>query len=175
GMEEPRSVSSRDLVRLAVALDPSRSRICVAPGPAGLQIAGLIHLGEQHAFHGKRQRLHQLSICVLGPGILLVRYGGLLMLTYQRGRFAFHYGTSARCGEHVARNALSFRLRPGRSVKQLSADLRFESALMRIARTMLDQRHGGTLLILPNGAAWEDSAPSKRFVPTAPVTVVRDA
>jgi hypothetical protein len=174
-MKRPLPLAPRDLAGLAVALDPLRSRIGVVPGPGGLQIAGLVHLGEQHAFHGKRQTMHQLSVCVLGPGILLVRYCGLLLMTYRRGRFAFHYGTSARCGEYAARNALAFRLRPGRSVKQLCADLRFEAALMRVARTMLDQRHGGTLLILPDGTAWEDAAPSKRFAPAAPVTVVRDS
>src|SRR5258707_242089 len=56
-MKQPVPLAPRDLAGLAVALDPLRSRICVVPGPAGLRIAGLIHLGEQHAFHGKRQTL----------------------------------------------------------------------------------------------------------------------
>src|SRR5207244_114699 len=73
-MKRALPLAPRDLAGLAVALDPLRSRICVAPGPGGLRIAGLVHLGDQHAFHGKRQTPHQLSICVLGPGILLVRY-----------------------------------------------------------------------------------------------------
>jgi hypothetical protein len=168
-------LAPRDLASLAVALDPQRSRICVVPNGTTLRIAGLIHLGEQHAFHGKRQTLRQLSICVFGPGILLVKYNGHLLLTYQRGRFAFHYGRSARCGESAARNALSFRLRPGRSVRQLGVDMRFEAALMRIARPMLEQHHGGTLLILPEGTAWEVAVLSQRFAPAAAVTVVKDA
>jgi len=174
-MKNSLPLAPRDVASLAVALDPLRSRICVVPNGAGLRIAGLIHLGEQHAFHGKRQTLRQFSICVLGPGILLVKYNGLLLLTYQRGRFAFHYGRSARCGESAARNALSFRLRPGRSAKQLSADFRFEAALMRVARTMLEQHHGGTLLIIPEKAAWKEAVLSKRYAPTAAVTVVKDA
>src|SRR5262249_24816956 len=61
------------------------------------------------------------------------------------------------------------------TVDQLGADLPFEAALVRIARTMLSLRHGGTLLILPEGTNWEEAAPGKRYVPTTPVTVVKDA
>jgi Probable sensor domain DACNV len=43
-------ISPQDLAHLAVALDPSRTRICVVPGETSLQIAGLIHLGEQEYF-----------------------------------------------------------------------------------------------------------------------------
>src|SRR5260221_5035771 len=54
------SLAPRDLASLALALYPQRSRICVVPNGMTLRIAGLIHLGEQHAFHGKRQTLRQL-------------------------------------------------------------------------------------------------------------------
>src|SRR6267378_3499501 len=91
-MKEPLPLSSRDIVRLAVALDPSRTRICVAARNTSLEIVGLIHLGEQDSFHGGRQALHQLSVRVLGPGILLVRYRESLLMTYRRGKFAFHAG-----------------------------------------------------------------------------------
>jgi len=174
-MKQPLPLSPRDLARLAVAVDPWRSRICVVPNGTALSIGGLIHLGEQFAFHGARQTLHQLSVRVLGPGILVLRYGGLLLLTYQRGRFAFHCGSSARFGEFAVRTALSFRSHAGRTIEQLRVDLRFEAALVRIARTMLYQRHGGTLLILPHNADWEKAAPFKRYVPTTPVTIVKDA
>ena len=146
-MKQPVPLAPRDLAGLAVALDPLRSRICVVPGPAGLRIAGLIHLGEQHAFHGKRQTLHQLSVCVLGPGILLVRYCGLLLMTYRRGRFAFHYGTSARCGEYAARNALAFRLRPGRSVKQLNADQMVDSLSVAVGRSTVAGKNREVLTV----------------------------
>jgi hypothetical protein len=160
-MKQPVPLSPRDLARLAVALDPWRCRICVVPSEMTLNIAGLIHLGEQFASHGTRKTLHQLSIRALGPGTPVVRYSGLLLLTYKRGRFAFHYGPSGRYGEFAVRRALSFHLHAGRTVEQLRDDLRFEAALLRIARTMLYQRHGGTLLILPEGASWEDAAPGK--------------
>ncbi len=168
-------LSARDLARLAVALDPSRSRICVVPGEAELEIAGLFHLGEQDAFHGTRQTLHNLSIRVLGPAIFLVRYGGQLLFTYQRGRFAFHFGENSRFDEYGVRHALSFRFGPGRTPEQLQADYRFEAAMVRIARTILRLRHGGTILILPEGVDWETAASSKRYAPTSAVTTVKNA
>jgi hypothetical protein len=175
-MKQMLPLSSRDLTRLAVALDPSRSRICVVPENSTLQIAGLIHLGEQHPPHGLRQGLSELSIRVLGPGILLVRYDEHLILTYRRGRFAFHWGSLARFSTYDAWSALSFRDPVGREGKASMDDLQFRAALVRIARTMLSLRHGGTLLILPDGTNWEDKVPSKRrYAPSAPVTVVRDA
>lgn len=174
-IKQPLPLLPRDLARLAVALDPWRSRICTVPVGKTLQIAGIIHLGEQFAFHGTRRTLRQLSIRVLGTGVLLVRYGGLLLLTYQRGRFAFHCGPLARFGEFSIRSALSFHPRGGRTVEQLEVDLRLETSLLRIARTMLYQRHGGTLLILPHDTNWENAAPFKRYAPTAPVTVIKDA
>jgi hypothetical protein len=174
-LQEPMPLSPRDLVRLAVALDPTRSRICVIAGDPTPQIAGLIHLGQQDAFHGARLVLPQLSIRVLGPAIFLVRYGPALILTYRRGRRAFHVGPLARWGEFAVGNALAFHSHAGRRVEQLRVDLRFESALMRIARTMLHQRHGGTVLILPDDANWEAGASMKRYAPVAPVTVIKDA
>jgi len=168
-------LSPRDLTRLAVALDPWRSRICVIPGGTALQIVSVIHLGEQFAFHGTRLTLRQFSIRVLAPGVLVVRYGGVLLLTYQRGRFAFHCGSSARWGQFAVRTALAFHSHAGQTVDQLQVDLRFEAALIRIVRTVLYLRHGGTLLILPDDTHWENSAFSKRYAPTAPVSVVKDA
>ena len=79
--KEPLPLYPRDLARLAVALDPWRSRVCVVPGEAALYIAGLIHLGEQFAFP-VRQDLSELSIRVLGPATMTVKYGGQLMLAY---------------------------------------------------------------------------------------------
>jgi len=93
-LKEPLDVSPQELARLAVALDPSRTRICVAPENTSLQIVGFIHLGEQDAFHGFRQHLFHMSIRVLGPGVMLVKYGTLLLFTYQKGRFAFYAGES---------------------------------------------------------------------------------
>jgi hypothetical protein len=105
---------------------------------------------------------------------MLVRYGEHLILTYRRGRFAFHVGESARSDVYGVGQALSFRFGP-RNVEQLKADLRFERGLKWIARAMLRQRHGGTVLILPEGANWEPKASSKRYAPTAPVTIVKEA
>ncbi len=89
-------LAPRDLTRIAVAIDASRSAIGVVSGESCLQIAGLMHLGEQHAYHGQRLILNLLSIRVLGPAIFLIRYGSDLLLTYRRGRFAFHHGPTAR-------------------------------------------------------------------------------
>jgi hypothetical protein len=174
-MRHPLPLSPGSLARLAVALDPWRARICVVPNGSALQITGIIHLGEQDAYHGVRNTVPQLSVRVLGPGILLVRYGPQLLLTYRRGRYEFHSGPSARVNLYGALGAPSFRSLQGRTAGQLGEDVRFMAALVRIARTMLAARHGGTLLILPHGATWEDRAPSRRYEPSAPVAVVKEA
>jgi hypothetical protein len=173
-LREPLRLSPRDLVRLAVALDPSQARICVIAGNTSLEIAGLIHLGEQDSFHGGRQTLSQLSIRVLGPGILLVRYGNVLLFTYRRGRFAFHAGVSVKVEEHAVGNLLSLRRHPG-NAEELQETLGLEAALKRISRSMLRQRHGGTILILPDDVDWEIAASSKRYAPTSPVNALKNA
>jgi hypothetical protein len=168
-------LSARDIARLAVALDPSRSRICVVPGDTGLEIAGLIHLGEQEAFHGSRRTLNNLSIRVLGPAVFLVRYYDKLLFTYLRGRFAFHFGENSRLNEYDVKHALSFRFATGRTTQQIEVDYRFEAAIQTIARTMQRLRHGGTLLVLPEGTNWENAVTSKRYAPSSPVTIVKEA
>jgi hypothetical protein len=174
-MKSPLAVSARDLARLAVALDPSRSRICVVPGESDLMIAGLVHLGGHDAFHEIRQTQFEFSIRVLGPGILLIRYGGSLLLTYRQGRFAFHYGDLARINEYTVKRSLSFRSSQSLTPGQSQTDSRFETALMLIARTMLRQRQGGTLLILQEEVDWERTATSKRYLPAIPATIVKEA
>jgi hypothetical protein len=179
-LKELLSLTPRDLVRLSVALDPSRARICVVPGKNGLEVAGFVHLGEQESVLGGRQTLSQLSIRVLGPGILLLRYADHLVFTYRRGTFAFHagdlenYPRRAVLDEWGVGNLLTLRRRAG-NAEELTAILRFEGALTRIARIMLRQRHGGTLLILPERVNWEAAASSKRYAPAWPVVAVKSA
>src|SRR5262249_15610806 len=111
-LREPIPLSPQNLTRLAVALDPSRTRIGVLPGCASLKIAGLIHLGEQDAFHGTSLVQPHLSLRVLGPGILLVRYGNMLLFTYRRGKVAFHVGELAKLDEYGIGALLSFQPKP---------------------------------------------------------------
>jgi hypothetical protein len=139
-----------------------------------MEIAGVFHLGEQDSFHGGRLTLRQLSIRVLGPGILLLRYGDFLLFTYRRGKFAFHAGVSVTVEEYAVGNLLSFRPLTG-NAENLQETLGFEAALKRIVRSMLRQRHGGTILILPDSVAWEAASSSRRYVPTSPVTNVKNA
>jgi hypothetical protein len=40
---------------------------------------------------------------------------------------------------------------------------------------MLSQRHGGTLLVLPDGSDWQSATTSKAYLPTLPVTAASDA
>jgi hypothetical protein len=40
---------------------------------------------------------------------------------------------------------------------------------------MLQQRHGGTILIVPEGVNWETAVRTKRYAPILPVTAVKDA
>jgi hypothetical protein len=173
-LREPLPLSAGDLAHLAVALDPFQARICVAPRNNYLAIMGIIHLGEQEPFYGARHTLPHFSIRVIGPGILLARYADTLLFTYRRGTFAFHAGVSVSVEQHAIGTLLSLRRRPG-NIESLQETLGFEAALIRIARTMLRQRHGGTLLIVPDEVNWESAASSKRFVPNSPVTSIKDA
>jgi hypothetical protein len=105
----------------------------------------------------------------------------MLMFTYRRGKFAFHAGVlpansqgfSSGVDEYDVGNLLSLRGRSG-TAEELQETLGFEAALKRIARTMLRQQHGGTLLILSEDVDWEAAAASKRYVPTSPVTTLKD-
>jgi hypothetical protein len=171
-LKQPLPMSSRDLARLAVALDPWRSRICVLPGEPSLQIAGLVHLGEQFDLPIRQVAL-EFSIRVLGPGVLLVIYDGNLLLTYQRGRFAFHFGELARFTTYDARGALSFTAPSLGTGDQVMEDLRFRHSLVRIARAMLNQRHGGTLLVVPQGMNWKERTRSQ-YEPETPATLVME-
>jgi hypothetical protein len=143
------------------------------PASGGLEIRGLIHLGEQHTFDGARQVLHKFSIRVLGPGILLVRCGENPVFSYRRGQVRFWGGASFSMLEHARRVMLSFRFEPSPTFQEVVADLLFRRMAERIARTMLSHRHGGTLLIMPPGTTWQ--ATSKPYAPAVPVTTVRDA
>jgi hypothetical protein len=53
--------------------------------------------------------------------------------------------------------------------------IRYRDSMARIARAMLKQRHGGTLLILPEGLAWEARVSSRRYSPNNPVDIVKRA
>ena len=121
------------------------------------------------------QDFDELSIRVLGPGTLAVKYGGQLMLTYLRGRFAFHLGKSARRSKFDAINELTFTIPKLGTGDRLMEDLRFRESQVRIARTMLNRRHGGTLLIVPPGAEWGKWVSSSAYAPTSPVTLVKQA
>ena len=167
--------SPRNLARLSVALDLYRSRICVVPTDTGLVIRGLVHLGNQHAFDGKRQLLHKFSIRVLGPGILLVSCGDKPLLTYRRGQLRYWGGVPSHLLNNLLRSALSFHFRLRTTENEVTSDLLFTRAIETIARAILSHRHGGTLLILPKGARWEDRVLANQYAPTAPVTPIQEA
>src|SRR5262249_4259245 len=152
---------------LAVAVDAWRSRICVIDIEGALHIGGLVHLGEQFLFP-ERQDLSELSIRVFGPGILTVKYCGHQVLAYQRGRrarLASHIHDSGGWTRTDALNALSFT-RPRINSESLTEDLGYRNSLFRIARAMLNQRHGGTLLIVPDGIPWDERVSVRRYAPT---------
>jgi hypothetical protein len=172
-LKESVDASPRNLASLAVALDPSRTRICVVPGNTSLQIAGLFHLGEQDLFRGARKSLNHLSIRVLGPGVMMAMYGGDVRFTYRKGKFAFHTGESD-VEPHAVGGLLSHRRIDGLNTEELKKTFRFEKSIKWITRTMLRQRHGGTLLVLPDGTPLDDTARTK-YSPSSPVTSVREA
>jgi Probable sensor domain DACNV len=169
-------LNPRAVARLAVAVDAWRSRICVIEIDGSLQIAGLMHLGEQFLF-GERQDLSELSIRVFGPGTLTIKYCGLQVLAYQRGRrarLASHIHDSAGWSRSDALGALSFTS-PKINSETLVEDIEFRDSLFRIARAMLNLQHGGTLLIVPDNIAWEERVFARRYAPTGPVPLVKEA
>jgi hypothetical protein len=69
---------------------------------------------------------------------------------------------------------LSHRRIDGLNTEELKKAFRFEKAIKWITRTMLRQRHGGTLLVLPDGTPLDDEVRTK-YSPNSPVTSVREA
>ncbi|HEV3143988.1 MAG TPA: hypothetical protein VGZ47_08905 [Gemmataceae bacterium] len=167
----------RNLARLSVALDPYRSRICVMPAESGLSIHGLDRLTEHDPFQDSPQMRDGLAIRVLGPGILLVRFGLSTIFTYRRGRVRFWADTPPYMVDNLVRTALSFCFDRGATLGQECSNWLFRRSVRRVTQIMRSHGHGGTLLIVPPGMGLGDRVipGSGRFAPTNVVTTIKEA
>jgi hypothetical protein len=175
-LQEPPLLSPRVLTRLAVAFDPWRSRICVVPRDGALHIGGFVHLGEQFAY-AMRQDRSEVSVRVLGPGSLTVKYGGQLLLSYCRGKrmkLASHVHDQTGWSRHEAMSALTFT-QPSMLQDGVMDQLRYRDSVSRIARSMLSLRHGGTLLIVGNAERWQMHRSACQYLAGVPSTNVKQA
>jgi len=156
------ALSPSALVRMSAALDRSRSHIAVAPRGDDLEIAGLWHTGSME--------LGLFVIGVVSPGVLLVKYGASLILTYRRGQFVPYDGTPNPENEA---EALVRQPSPG-----YTDGTRNEHAVicrLRVIEEMMRIGHGGTLLIVPTTSHWRSQIASEGFAPAAPQTRLREA
>jgi hypothetical protein len=148
-------LSSGSLVRLSAALDAARSNIAIVASGETLDVGGTWHSGSGE--------VGLFAIRVVGPGVMVVKYGAWLVLTYRRGQFVPY-------GDFNAVNDAGAILQvPSPSYPE--DDGRRNHAVVcryRIVEEMLRIGHGGTLLIVPQEAAWRGEVRAEGFPPAAP-------
>ena len=168
--QQPPLLTPETLARLSAALDPSQTYICVTSTGSTLVIVGFHHWGDHYSFRAPRSGPSHFAIRVVGPGVLVVRYDAHLVLTYRRGKVAFYPVNSNWYGN--ARRALSLPVMP---YVDEAHNAQVQRCVEHIAECMLRLRHGGALLILPEGIDWEARVTSCAFAPVQPASRVRDA
>ncbi|WP_437302920.1 putative sensor domain DACNV-containing protein [Sorangium sp. So ce388] len=168
--EQPLALTPAALARLSVALDPSRTYICATGGPSGLEIVGLYHFGDHHSFRAPRSAPSHFSVRVVSPGVLVIRYDARLILTYRRGEVVCYPGDFEWMldAERALSPPIDVEADEGRKFQ-------LQQCFVHIAESMVRMRHGGALLILPNGLHWQERATSCRFAPRRPASRARDA
>ncbi|MGC4088729.1 MAG: hypothetical protein QM756_12690 [Polyangiaceae bacterium] len=160
--DEATPLGANALVRLAPALDPERSAIAVMETSAGsLEIVGTRHSGDMN--------LGFLTIRVVSPGVLVVKYQADVVLTYRRRHFVLHAARFASQNEtrELLELAPKAHSDPNRNAHSTACRIHVVSEMMRLG-------HGGTLLVVPDGAEWRSFVKS-RFLAAAPVRRVLDA
>ena len=168
--KQPLLLTPGTLTRLSAALDPSQTYICVTSAESKLVIAGFRHWGDLYTFRASRGGPSHFAIRVVGPGVFVVRYDLELVLTYRRGEVAFYPVHYDWRGD--ATHALSL---PAMPYDDEAHNAQVQRCVLHIAESMLRLGHGGALLILPEGIAWEARVTSCAFAPVQPVSRVRDA
>ena len=168
--KQPPLLTPGTLARLSAALDPSQTYICVTSAGSTLVIVGFHHWGDHYSFRAPRGGPSHFAIRVVGPGVLVVRYDLGIVLTYRRGTVAFYPVNFGWISEAV--HALSLPVMP---YADETHNAQVQRCVEHIAECMVRQRHGGTLLILPEGMDWEARVTSCAFAPVRPAERVRDA
>jgi hypothetical protein len=161
-----RAPSARDVVMAKGARGSAPRRVGVvlaAPRASGetLSVAGI--------WHSASGEVGLFAIRVVGPGVTVVKYGALLVLTYRRGQFVPY-------GELNAMNDARAILEAPRPTCS-DDDVRRNHVVVcryRIVEEMLRIGHGGTLLIVPAQAAWRDEVRAEGFPPAAPEGRIRE-
>lgn len=153
--KEPLPFDPGAIVRLAPALDPAKTSIAVMEDPdENLGIVGLYHTTMHLGF---------LTIQAISPGVLVLKYGSDLVLTYRRGHFAPYPGTP------VAENTTFEVLKlPQPNHSDASRVQHATDCRLQIVREMLRIGHGGTLLLVPKEAEWKRHVSTVRYEPASP-------
>jgi hypothetical protein len=143
--DRPLALHTRNLVKLAPALENPRAHICIWPDAQGeLKIWGFRTWSADFI-------TTDLWVQVLGAGCVLITYGGrgLAALTGNRAMFV-------EPGILMQTIMPKFTL-PGRSGEfDMTAILRYNS-LLYIAQAMRAHGHGGTVLAVPEPSDWQRS------------------
>ncbi len=153
-------LSAAALVRLSAALDSARSNIAIAAKGERLEVAGVWHKGSGE--------VGLFAVRVVGPGVLVVKYGAWLVLTYRRGQFVPYNDFNAvnDAGAIFAGPSPNYPEYEGRRNHAVVCRYRVVEEMIRIG-------HGGTLLVVPLRAAWRDEVRTEGFPPAAPEDRIR--
>jgi hypothetical protein len=153
-------LSAGALVRLSAALDSARSSIAIAAKGELLEVAGVWHKGSGE--------VGLFAIRVVAPGVLVVKYGTWLVLTYRRGHFVPYSDFNAvnDAGAVLSEPSPGYPEDDGRRNHAVVCRFRVFEEMLRIG-------HGGTLLIVPSEAAWSEHVATEGFPPAAPEDRVR--
>jgi len=148
------------LVRLSAALDSGRSSIAVTAKGKLLEVAGVWHKGSGE--------VGLFAIRVVAPGVLVVKYGAWLVLTYRRGQFVPYNDFNAvnDAGAILSEPSPGYPEEAGRRNHAVVCRFRVVEEMLRIG-------HGGTLLVVPPQAAWHAEVRAEGFPPAAPEGRVR--
>jgi hypothetical protein len=158
--DTPLAFEPAQLTKLAPALDPNASYILVEPGNDGnLRIWGIIYYdGPTPPDILNKTMPVLLNIVVQRPGIMTLRFSN----TCFSFRYALGQGTLPRIGSAPER------------INALTTPLLDFSTIQGIGISMLEQGHGGTVLVLPAEAPTPASVTFPKYKAAVPCDVLRN-
>ena len=173
--DKPRNFGVHELLKLAPAVDPTQVLIAVTTLDNKLKIWGLIETGSdwwdfsRHEASSAPSPPNTLNILSRRPGELIVSRSGRIFITLSQGKTAqssanlltimqlrnfFTLGAKKLTTEYFAvatKNNLNFSNQPDLSFMD------YVFFIVRLIANIREQRHGGTILMIPDEIGIEDT------------------
>ncbi|MES1183071.1 MAG: putative sensor domain DACNV-containing protein [Myxococcales bacterium] len=134
------------LNRLASALNPSATNVGLKRSESdGALVIASMGFGPPDGF----------SVTVMGPGVLVVRYGDTVVLLYRKGSKKLYEVVSPEVDDALRALSIPFARTQPEAVRA-EMQPRVDRFLRTTARAMLALGHGGALVVLPGDAQQKD-------------------